>query len=276
MPEIVTAPSIMTSVSVRGAVPGGPPGTSVEGGPGQRSTGISLSAEAEAPVRWVGPGDRTPGGRVRGHNARSWGRTFAQLLPKFRGNGPEPSAGLLRALRTHFGCFATHRGGAPLTLGIAEVGAISTSRRGPPRRAVTRSGATIGNMPIRRGLEELRKYMPFPTESEAEKAFTIIVQRIDIELSTSGNRPGRDLVSQVRRRVGALSRVRVTEDPDRLPGQRYYSQACFKVDVTAGNESFEVCDGGFTDWTERLLDDRRERLLISAAGLDRLALALQG
>jgi hypothetical protein len=70
--------------------------------------------------------------------------------------------------------------------------------------------------------------------------------------------------------------VRVTEDPDRSIGQRYYSRACFKVDATAGNESFEVCDGGFTEWTARLLDDRRERLLISAAGLDRLALALQG
>jgi hypothetical protein len=106
-------------------------------------------------------------------------------------------------------------------------------------------------------------------------ALSDIVQRIDIVLSTSRNKPGRELIAQVRRRVGTHSNVEVTEDPDRLTGQRYYSRACFKVNVTAGKDSFEICDGGFTDWTVRLLDDRRERLLISAAGLDRLALALQ-
>ena len=56
----------------------------------------------------------------------------------------------------------------------------------------------------------------------------------------------------------------------RLGGQRYYTRACFKVNSKVGDRRFEVADGGFTDWTERLLDDRRERLLISGAGLDQL------
>jgi hypothetical protein len=106
-------------------------------------------------------------------------------------------------------------------------------------------------------------------------ALSDLVQRIAVELSTSGDTSGRDLVTQVRRRVGSQTNVRVTEDPDRFAGQRYYSRACFKIKANVGNESFEVCDGGFTEWTARLLDDRRERLLISAAGLDRLAIALQ-
>jgi hypothetical protein len=33
----------------------------------------------------------------------------------------------------------------------------------------------------------------------------------------------------------------------------------------------EVGDGGFVDWTARLLGNRRERLLISALGVDRLS-----
>jgi hypothetical protein len=65
-------------------------------------------------------------------------------------------------------------------------------------------------------------------------------------------------------------RVVVVEDNQPLGRQRYYTRACFKVNDKVGDRCFEVADGGFTDWTERLLDDRRERLLISAAGLDQL------
>jgi hypothetical protein len=36
---------------------------------------------------------------------------------------------------------------------------------------------------------------------------------------------------------------------------------------------FEAGDGGFTDWTAQLLGSRKERLLISGYGIDRIALA---
>jgi hypothetical protein len=71
-------------------------------------------------------------------------------------------------------------------------------------------------------------------------------------------------------------RVQVGDDPERLAGQRYYRRACFKVHAVIGGARLEFVDGGFTDWTERLLGDRHERMLISGAGLDRPALALQG
>ncbi|MGA4988306.1 hypothetical protein [Nonomuraea bangladeshensis] len=60
-----------------------------------------------------------------------------------------------------------------------------------------------------------------------------------------------------------------TPDPERESGRGYYSGLCFKVYA----DGMEVGDGGFTDWTARLLGNRKERLLISALGLDRLALA---
>ncbi|MGA5759927.1 hypothetical protein [Nonomuraea bangladeshensis] len=60
-----------------------------------------------------------------------------------------------------------------------------------------------------------------------------------------------------------------TPDPGRESGRGYYSGLCFKVYA----DGMEVGDGGFTDWTARLLGNRKERLLISALGLDRLALA---
>lgn len=60
-------------------------------------------------------------------------------------------------------------------------------------------------------------------------------------------------------------------DPERADGRGYYSDACFKIFVTpsAGDE-FELVDGGFTDWTRRLLSNAKERLLISGLGTERL------
>jgi hypothetical protein len=100
-----------------------------------------------------------------------------------------------------------------------------------------------------------------------------LVDQVEIVLSVGRGERARRLVAVVRE-ARATRRVIVTEDPERLHRQRYYVRACFKVNVEVAGERFEVADGGFTDWTERLLDDRRERLLISGAGLDRLAIAL--
>jgi hypothetical protein len=98
-----------------------------------------------------------------------------------------------------------------------------------------------------------------------------LVDGVHIILSTSTDRHGRSTVEDLRDAFTGDPHVTISDDRDRLRGQRYYSRACFKVRASVEDVSFEVSDGGFTDWTERLLDDRRERLLISATGLDRLA-----
>ena len=60
-------------------------------------------------------------------------------------------------------------------------------------------------------------------------------------------------------------------DRGRQAGRGYYRDLCFKVYIYAGGEPQEVGDGGFTDWTARLAANRKERLLISGVGIDRLA-----
>lgn len=62
----------------------------------------------------------------------------------------------------------------------------------------------------------------------------------------------------------------VTTDPDRVSGRGYYRDLCFKVLVGTGPARLEVGDGGFTDWTQQLVGSRKERLLISGLGMDRL------
>ncbi|MGP3919609.1 hypothetical protein [Nonomuraea sp. 10N515B] len=61
--------------------------------------------------------------------------------------------------------------------------------------------------------------------------------------------------------------LRAKPDPDRETGRGYYTGLCYKI----YSDGLEVGDGGFVDWTAGLLGNRKERLLISALGVDRLA-----
>jgi len=105
-------------------------------------------------------------------------------------------------------------------------------------------------------------------------ALSGVSEVVELVVSTGDDQSGRKLLEAIRDRWRADPKVSVSQDPRRFPGQRYYRKACFKVHAMIGGEKFEIADGGFTDWMSRLLDDRRERLLISGAGLDRPALAL--
>ncbi|MGH3417942.1 MAG: hypothetical protein ACRDSS_15835 [Actinocrinis sp.] len=76
--------------------------------------------------------------------------------------------------------------------------------------------------------------------------------------------------------LGSAPSTEVVLDPAREGGRAYYSGLCFKVHAVIDGEQVEISDGGFTDWTRRLLGNRKERLLISGAGVDRLAGVLAG
>ena len=65
--------------------------------------------------------------------------------------------------------------------------------------------------------------------------------------------------------------VAVDEDPSRERARGYYERAAIRVDVEADGDWQEVGDGGFTDWTARLLNDAKERCLISCVSTERLA-----
>ncbi len=60
-------------------------------------------------------------------------------------------------------------------------------------------------------------------------------------------------------------------DPDRATGRDYYQGFCFYIYIKdeAGTEHTLV-DGGFTSWTQQLLNNKKERLLISGIGTERV------
>jgi hypothetical protein len=69
----------------------------------------------------------------------------------------------------------------------------------------------------------------------------------------------------------AAAQASIVIDRDRAAGRGYYRDLCFKVNALIDGKPAEIGDGGFTDWTARLLANQKERLLISGYGLDRLA-----
>ena len=53
----------------------------------------------------------------------------------------------------------------------------------------------------------------------------------------------------------------------RLEGLGYYTALCLRISPTAPDgQRYPVADGGFTNWTARLLQDNKERLLTSGIG----------
>jgi hypothetical protein len=88
---------------------------------------------------------------------------------------------------------------------------------------------------------------------------------------------GERLLEAVRQEFAEWARVRVADAPERKAGRGYYRCLCFKIFArfgeTAGlGKPLEISDGGFVDWTTQLLESRKERLLISGHGLDRVAI----
>ncbi|MFJ9030108.1 hypothetical protein ACIRQP_16585 [Streptomyces sp. NPDC102274] len=78
-------------------------------------------------------------------------------------------------------------------------------------------------------------------------------------------------LEQVRHDLAGLPGVEVCEDPDRATGRGYYTGVCFKIYTNIGGQQLEVGDGGFVQWSQLLTGNRKERLLISGFGVDRLA-----
>jgi hypothetical protein len=59
---------------------------------------------------------------------------------------------------------------------------------------------------------------------------------------------------------------------DRTDGRGYYCGLCFKLAATWEGTEIELGDGGLVDWTQLLLQNRKERLMISGLSIERLAL----
>lgn len=48
----------------------------------------------------------------------------------------------------------------------------------------------------------------------------------------------------------------------------YYKGIQYKVDITINGKVYEIADGGFVDWTQQLLQNKKERMLSTGFGFD--------
>ena len=71
-------------------------------------------------------------------------------------------------------------------------------------------------------------------------------------------------------RVDRLKTIRFTFDRERTQGSGYYSSVGFQIFINdKRGEPVMIGDGGLTDWTQKLLANRKERCLISGIGSER-------
>ncbi|MGH3749816.1 MAG: hypothetical protein ACRDT8_20725, partial [Micromonosporaceae bacterium] len=82
------------------------------------------------------------------------------------------------------------------------------------------------------------------------------------------------LIVEAREALADRTDVQVLDDPERTTGRGYYTGLCFKLHLLTGDGEMEIADGGFLDWTQKLLGNRKERLLTTGLGVDRLATLL--
>ncbi len=52
--------------------------------------------------------------------------------------------------------------------------------------------------------------------------------------------------------------------------QQYYKRLQFKIYIQWDGREFEIGDGGFVDWSQKLTGNKKERMLISGLGLELL------
>jgi len=56
----------------------------------------------------------------------------------------------------------------------------------------------------------------------------------------------------------------------------YYKGIQYKVDIHVRGKTFEIADGGFVDWTQKLLQNKKERMLSTGIGFDFMYRILRG
>lgn len=57
---------------------------------------------------------------------------------------------------------------------------------------------------------------------------------------------------------------------------QYYKGIQYKVDIRVNGKVYEIGDGGFVDWTQQLLQNKKERMLSTGFGLDLMYRILSG
>lgn len=70
------------------------------------------------------------------------------------------------------------------------------------------------------------------------------------------------------------TKIEIIEKPDKEI--EYYKGIQYKVDIQLKDKIFEIGDGGFVDWTQQILQNKKERFLISGFGFELMHRLING
>jgi hypothetical protein len=101
-------------------------------------------------------------------------------------------------------------------------------------------------------------------------------EAVRLELTAFAGAGLEAVVDEVLEGLARVDRVEASAAPDRSAGAGYYVGGALRAEAVFGGDRVECADGGLVDWTQRLLENRKERLMVLGIGLDRLALRVPG
>lgn len=99
---------------------------------------------------------------------------------------------------------------------------------------------------------------------------TIVVRLSDFQAAQHPRRLQRvqdEVVPQLRRE---FPQARFVVDGERRQGRSYYAGLAISIELELAGNTWNLADGGCADWTQRLLNDRKERLMVSGIALERI------
>ncbi|NET36047.1 MAG: hypothetical protein F6K19_29145 [Cyanothece sp. SIO1E1] len=115
--------------------------------------------------------------------------------------------------------------------------------------------------------ENLPRHLAYYLRLLSGGPFKVRPEQLEVALTvlSEGFQP---VAQQVKRQLEEIfPQVKIRLAPERETGRNYYKVCCFYIYTHLENgQSIPFCDGGFTDWTQQFLNNRKERLLSSGFG----------
>ena len=120
-------------------------------------------------------------------------------------------------------------------------------------------------------ISSLKEHISFYISILDQLADSRQIKRIHIKFYTYGGSDNSRLIERIASGFDPGDIVALKTEEDSEFGRNYYTRLRFMISVVnRSNQEFDYIDGGFTDWTVRLLGNKKERLLTSGIGTDYL------
>lgn len=98
---------------------------------------------------------------------------------------------------------------------------------------------------------------------------TLQISNLRFKLIQRGDTGNGRMLEQVKNHLQSLRNDLVIEaETDPARENQYYKGLQYKAIITLHGQEHEIADGGFVDWTQQLLQNKKERFLITGLGVE--------